>query len=84
MSFDVVVSLAGRDAKKCFLIIDRVDEQYVLISDGRHHLVQKPKKKKLKHLSKIAEVAFEGARGELTNRIIRGLLASVRVNSGEE
>ena len=46
----VVVSQAGRDEGRTFLVIASLDEEYVLISDGRTHKVQKPKKKKRKHL----------------------------------
>ena len=46
----VVVSKAGRDEGRTFLVIRSLDDEYVLISDGRTHKVQKPKKKKRKHL----------------------------------
>lgn len=47
---DVVCSVKGRDAQKYFIVVKVVDEQYVLIADGAHHKLAKPKKKKLKHL----------------------------------
>jgi ribosomal protein L14E/L6E/L27E len=46
---DVVVSLNGRDEGKRFLVIGTEDE-YSLIADGRRRRVEKPKRKKNKHL----------------------------------
>ena len=45
-----VLSLSGRDAGRIHLIIEIIDENYVLIADGKHRKLEKPKKKKLKHL----------------------------------
>lgn len=46
----VVMSKAGRDRGRYFIIIKKVDTQYVLIADGVLRKVNKPKKKKIKHL----------------------------------
>jgi len=46
----VVYSKVGRDAKRYYIIIKIVDEQFVLIADGVLRKLSKPKKKKLKHL----------------------------------
>lgn len=46
----VVLSKAGRDAGRYFVVVGRVDSQYVLLSDGDLRKLQNPKKKKLKHL----------------------------------
>ena len=54
----VVISTAGRDSERLFIIIDVLDEKYVLISDGKLKTEEKPKKKKIKHLfftNKVAE-----------------------------
>ena len=44
-------SKCGRDRKRLFCVIDRIDENFVLIADGKLHKVETPKKKRLKHLS---------------------------------
>ncbi len=44
-----VISLAGRDKGQYFLVIDRMEE-YVLLADGKGRKLEKPKKKKLKHI----------------------------------
>ena len=46
----VVKSRAGRDNGKIFLILDIIDEQFVLVVDGDLRKLDKPKKKKVKHL----------------------------------
>lgn len=47
----VVLSKAGRDQGKFFVIMDVLDDQYVLIVNGQQHRLENPKKKKLKHLN---------------------------------
>ena len=42
-------SLAGHD-KGSFYIIIRAEHEYVYLSDGRHHPIDKPKKKNRKHI----------------------------------
>jgi ribosomal protein L14E/L6E/L27E len=46
----VVYSKAGRDAGKKFIIVDIVDDNNVLISDGNLRRIEKAKPKKIKHL----------------------------------
>ena len=47
---NIVKSLAGRDKGRYFVIIDNIDDDYVLIADGDLRKIEKPKKKKKKHL----------------------------------
>jgi large subunit ribosomal protein L14e len=46
----VVLSRAGRDEGRYFVVVGRVDSQYVLVADGDLRKLQNPKKKKIKHL----------------------------------
>ncbi len=46
---DVVRSLRGRDAGKLFFVLES-DGLYALIADGKGRRLEKPKRKKLKHL----------------------------------
>lgn len=46
----VAYSKAGRDKGRLFIVIGVIDEDFVLISDGDLHPVEKPKKKRIKHL----------------------------------
>lgn len=53
----VVMSKAGRDAKRAFVVVQVVDEEYVLLCDGDLRKLDKPKKKKLKHIKPLMTVA---------------------------
>lgn len=46
---DIVRATAGRDMGKYFFVTD-IDETYALIADGMSRKLEKPKRKKLKHL----------------------------------
>ncbi|CDM69566.1 hypothetical protein CM240_2429 [Clostridium bornimense] len=47
----IVIGKAGRDSGKYFLIIGVIDDEYVLICNGKNRSIDKPKKKKIKHLN---------------------------------
>ncbi len=49
---DVVVSLAGRDRGKYFFVVE-AGEAYVTIADGKGRKLERPKKKKRKHVQKV-------------------------------
>lgn len=49
---DLVVSLSGRDKNRIFMVVEVIDQNYVLIADGMLRKLEKPKKKKVKHLEK--------------------------------
>ena len=49
---DVVVSKAGRDQGEWFYVLD-ADETYLLLVNGRDRPMDKPKRKKRKHVEKV-------------------------------
>lgn len=63
----VVHSKAGRDRGRKFVIVGIENELFVRICDGDLRKIEKPKKKKLKHL-------------ELTNQVIEKLEQKLRRN----
>ena len=76
---DVVVSLNGRDEGKRFLVVG-IQDEYSLIADGKGRRIEKPKRKKNKHLkledkadSPIAAKLIGGEK--VTNSEIRRALA---------
>lgn len=81
----VVISKAGRDAGELFVIIAILDEKYVYISNGSQRTIEKPKKKKIKHLE-YTEVIAEQIRDtiisdkRLTNSEIKKFLGSHQAN----
>ena len=46
----VVLSLQGRDKGRCFIVLSALDDEFVLMADGDLRKVQRPKRKKKKHL----------------------------------
>ena len=49
---DVVLSVAGHDKGMLFYVID-TDGVYVSLANGKERTVEKPKRKKLKHVRKL-------------------------------
>ena len=47
----IVLSKQGRDKGRCFMVIGIIDDNHIAIADGVTHKVEKPKKKKLKHIA---------------------------------
>lgn len=52
----LVFSNAGRDKKDLFLVLE-VCGEYCFIADGRRRKAEKPKKKKIKHLTDTGKTA---------------------------
>ena len=79
----LVVSLAGRDKGCiCAVVGDSDDEGFVLIADGKVRKVEKPKKKKLKHLKPIDWLPENDVRlsqEKLTNRFIREAVNALEI-----
>lgn len=48
------VSLSGRDKGRVFLIVDNPDKNFVMLCDGKLRTLEKPKRKKLKHIKLLA------------------------------
>ena len=46
----VVKSKAGRDKSRVFVIVDIIDDSFVLLADGDLRKLSSPKRKKIKHL----------------------------------
>ena len=61
----VCVSRSGRDKGRTFLIVEVLEEPYVLIADGALRRLSKPKRKKVKHLE-LQETVLYGIRDKLT------------------
>ncbi|MDD4503276.1 MAG: RNA-binding protein [Clostridiaceae bacterium] len=78
----IVISTAGRDKDYKFVVLCIIDDKYVYISDGDIRKLEKPKKKKLKHLKKLNYVAEDikdrlESNSKLSNSEIRKLLKSI-------
>ena len=79
----VVQSTQGLDAGRDFVVVGIIDQSYVLIADGALRRIDRPKKKKVKHLIPKQEL-FSSLKEKLTcgQRVydseIRKALASLR------
>ena len=49
---DVVVSTAGHDEGQLFYVID-MDDQFLYLANGKDRTLDKPKRKKRKHVQKV-------------------------------
>ena len=49
---DVVEATAGRDQGKLFFVLS-VDEEFLLLANGKDRPLEKPKRKKRKHVRKV-------------------------------
>lgn len=77
----VVVSTAGHDKDGVFAVVGLSVGDYALIADGKVRKLEKPKKKKLKHLKLIGKLEQENPM--LTNRQLRMALKSFDVRGGQ-
>lgn len=55
----MAISKAGRDKGNYYIVIKQIDDNYVFVADGKLKTIEKPKRKKLKHLNISVEVASE-------------------------
>ena len=83
---DIVFSKMGRDSGRYYIVM-MVEENYVYICDGDLHKVDKPKKKKIKHIDKsgsFSEYVFaklqEGTK--VTNTELRRTIAEFEETLG--
>ncbi len=53
----LVISKAGRDHNRHFIVLQIVDEQFVLLVDGDLRKIENPKLKKTKHLQKTNRIS---------------------------
>lgn len=78
----IVMSKAGRDKSNCFIVVAQ-ENDYVYICDGDLRKIDKPKKKKKKHLSVTSTVCNSigekiVANNKVTNAELRRALAEFR------
>jgi Ribosomal protein L14E/L6E/L27E len=72
---EIVRSRAGRDRGRAFVVYKVLDADYVLLVDGALRTLERPKKKKRKHLLKASEARME-LNGRLINADFRKFLTA--------
>ena len=85
---DIIESIAGRDRGKLFYVME-TEGEYVLIVNGRDRKLERPKRKKLKHVrfvsrmeSRVAEKIRNGVK--VLNSEIRRDLAAFRADPPQD
>ena len=75
---DVVISTAGRDQGELFYVAD-INDQFVTLVNGKNRPVEKPKRKKRKHVEKVlrSETRVAGSGDKVLNGELRRDLASL-------
>jgi len=61
----IVISKAGRDMGRPFLVVQEIDENFVLVADGKLRTMDRLKTKRRKHLRPTGEVV-QDARDRLS------------------
>ena len=74
---DVVVSLKGHDSGRLY-VVTGIEENSVLLCDGKRKLLKCPKKKSIKHLKKTGERLDLSSYNPLYDAHIRKALKSVK------
>ena len=76
----VVKSLAGRD-RDCHYVALEVSDRCVLVSDGKHHKMQAPKRKHVKHISPTGAVLEISG---MTDKQLRKQLSAFLTRNGRD
>lgn len=71
---DFIISLAGRDSGRVFIVADVMDDEYVTLADGMLRSIEKPKKKKRKHVRRIDIPPYDGI---MSNRAVSKMVKDV-------
>jgi len=79
----IVLSRAGRDKNRYFIICEIKNEEFVYISDGDYRTLDNPKLKKLKHLH-LTPIILENIKEklELEKKVFDAELRSAIINAG--
>ena len=53
---EIVISKAGRDAGKCYAVVELINEERVRIADGDLRRIKRAKLKNIKHLASTGDI----------------------------
>lgn len=84
----IVIATAGRDKNRKFIVIKKLDSLFVLIADGKYRRLEKPKKKKIKHLKQVLDADYDiltplDVGVGLTNRMLREKIGTYEAHMRE-
>lgn len=52
-----VVSEAGHDEGRVYLVTEIIDKDFVMLADGKYHKLSNPKRKRIKHIKNTGEAS---------------------------
>lgn len=76
---DIVISRAGHDRGKPFVIVAKVSEDFVLIADGRTRRLENPKLKRTKHLRAAEKSGLEDPSNASLKKRLKKFISERRV-----
>lgn len=51
----IVKSLKGHDSERVYVVVSAIDDNFVLVCDGKYRKLENPKQKRMKHLEVLQE-----------------------------
>ncbi len=76
---DIVLSRAGHDKGKPFVVVALLNEKFVLIADGTTRRAEAPKLKKIRHLRVVAESGVKNPTNAALSKRIKQFLQERRL-----
>ena len=77
----VVYSTAGHDKGKKYIVLKALDNGFALVTDGKSHKMDNPKRKNIKHLNTcdkvFDEIDIKSDKNKLNNSVILNWLAGL-------
>lgn len=80
---DIVISLAGHDAGKPFVVVAKVSENFVLIADGMSRSMENPKLKRKRHLRVADKSGIENPTNAALKKRIKQFIRDRRLYAEE-
>lgn len=76
---DIVISRAGHDSGKAFVVTSVIGDRFVLIADGKSRTAAKPKLKRVKHLRTVGKSGLDAPTDAAISKRIKKFLADRRL-----
>lgn len=80
----IVISQAGRDRGRTFVVIEEIDRDFVMICNGSLRSMDRMKKKRRRHLKATGEMMTLPEGRPPMDHEIRGALSAASVRGGEK
>ena len=71
---NIVKSLKGHDTDRVYIVVSKVNEDFVLVVDGKYRKLDNPKLKRIKHLEVIADSEMPK---DLTDKAVKDIVKSI-------